>query len=160
LKTILSGKTSILVMIFITSLPLLQARESKQFSYSDWWDSGTGNYELSRVKSRTAAGDFDNDGKTDIAAMYDYLGKQAKIHVFKSNGSSFDQVEWWDSGKGNYEAVKLDNRLVAGDFDGDGNDDLAALYDYGQKQSKLHVFISNGTGFVQKEWWDSDKGKL
>lgn len=128
------------------------------FSMATWYESNANEFDVSAVKNRFVAGDFNGDGKDDLAVAYGYLNKQTKIHVFTSNGDSFAMSSWLDSGEGNYDIDNVGNRFVAGDFNNDGKDDLAALYDYGLNKAKIHAFISNGTVFESKEWWGTDEG--
>ncbi|MBP7552477.1 MAG: VCBS repeat-containing protein [Spirochaetes bacterium] len=128
------------------------------FTMATWYESNANEFDVSAVKNRFVAGDFNGDGKDDLAVAYGYLNKQTKIHVFTSNGDSFAMSSWLDSGEGNYDIDNVGNRFVAGDFNNDGKDDLAALYDYGLNKAKIHAFISNGTVFESKEWWGTDEG--
>jgi len=94
------------------------------------------------------AGDFNGDGKTDIANL-GVPGDGSDLMVFISNGLSFQTpVQWahmigwdWNTLKG-----------VAGDFSGDGKTDIAALGQPGSG-SDLTVFISTGNGFSGSPWW-------
>ena len=121
-----------------------------------WWDSGPGNWGWSNTKP--VVGDFNGDGKTDVAAFYDYGNNQTKLLVFLSNGTAFPTWQvWWDSGPGNWGWSNT--KPVVGDFNGDGKTDVAAFYDYGNNQTKLLVFLSNGTAFpTWQVWWDSGPG--
>ncbi|KHD37246.1 integrin [Clostridium acetobutylicum] len=122
-----------------------------------WWNS-TG-YDSNRVKGRVVAGDFNGDGKTDIAAMYDYGGSESRIHVFLSTGDSFNYTGangWWSTT--GYDANKVTGRLVAGDFNGDHKADIAAMYDYGNAETRIHVLTSNGDSFTYtgaNGWWNT-----
>ena len=68
-----------------------------------FWDSGVGNFELNRT--RLVGGDFNGDGKSDIAAFYDYGSAHAKGLVFtgSATGLSNGSAQFWDSGVGNFE---------------------------------------------------------
>jgi outer membrane protein OmpA-like peptidoglycan-associated protein len=117
-----------------------------------------GNYEPARVLSRVVSGDFTNDGKDDVAVMYDYLNKQAQVHLFTSSGSSFSRSSLWDSGKGNYSAASVASRITSGDFTGNKKSDIVTLYDYMKDSGRLHVFKNEGSKLKDVTWWDSGDG--
>ena len=132
------------------------------FSYNSggWWSTTSG-YALSNVGNRMVAGDFNGDGKDDIAAFYDYGSGAARLHVFLSTGSSFtyDSGGWWGTTSG-YSLSNVAGRLVSGDFNKDGRADVAAFYDYGSGAARLHVFLSTGGGFSYDSggWWSTTSG--
>jgi hypothetical protein len=47
---------------------------------------------------------------------------------------------------------------VAGDFDGDGNADIAAFYDYNNCTSAVFLFTFTGTSFAPTRTWLSGSG--
>ena len=130
------------------------------FGYEMWWEMPQ--YNPAGVTDRMVSGDFNGDGKDDIAAMYWYNGwngVSTAIHVFLSTGSSFNyqgNPGWWQSmqGPGSYLAPNATGRFVSGDFNGDGRDDLAALYDKGGNNVALHVWPSRGSSFGYETWWE------
>jgi hypothetical protein len=103
------------------------------------------------------AGDFNGDGKDDVAALYDYGGTVASWHVWLSTGTAFELQAgggWWSSSE--YAAYQATDRIVAGDFDGDGQDDVAAMYTYGVVEQHWHVWLSTGDSFDYQGndgWW-------
>ncbi|QHC21024.1 FG-GAP-like repeat-containing protein [Streptomyces sp. GS7] len=114
----------------------------------------------------TATGDFDGDGKTDLALLTDYGQSkdgrnQTALWVYTAKGDGFAEPRTvWDSGSDswNWESGKL----VAGDFDGDGNTDLGVLYNYGKEsdgrnRTGLWTFTSRGdAGFeAPRKVWES-----
>ncbi|MFC4326505.1 FG-GAP-like repeat-containing protein [Streptomyces andamanensis] len=115
-------------------------------------------------QAQVTAGDFDGDGKSDVAALYDY-GKDSQGHalaslwIFNSNGTSLrsPRVVWDNTTSWNWSS----STLTSGDYNGDGKTDIGVLYNYGQttdgkNQTKLWVFTSTGTGFqAPKIVWDS-----
>lgn len=127
------------------------------FNYwTSWYTESTpGHYLAESVTGRFAAGDYNNDGKDDIAAMYAYSSGATRIHVFKSNGSSFGNYETWytQNTPGYYKTEKVIDRFAAGDYNNDGKDDIATMYDYGDKTMQIHVFSSTGTTFNNWQAW-------
>ena len=89
------------------------------------YDTGEGQYDLSRAK--IAAADLDGDGRTDIASLYGYADGSVRVHVFAG------AANLTLAGVGGIATLgpgRLDwatTRLVAGDWDRDGKGDLATL---------------------------------
>lgn len=93
------------------------------------------------------AGDFNGDGLTDIAGAWNN-GGQTSIAVFLSDGRSFPGwTQWSDRDGGWGDSIKW----VAGDFDGDGKDDIAGAW-YNEGRVTLTVRQSTGSSFVPKHW--------
>ncbi|MCG8927781.1 FG-GAP-like repeat-containing protein [Lentzea sp. CC55] len=90
------------------------------------------------------AGDFNGDGKDDIATFT--RGEAGDVFVALSTGSGFagTTVKWHDRFGLHGEVVD------AGDFDGDGKDDIVTFTrgDAGD----VFVSFSDGTKFVQDGW--------
>ncbi|MGW2190416.1 FG-GAP-like repeat-containing protein, partial [Streptomyces sp. NPDC001719] len=111
-------------------------------------------------------GDFDGDGRDDVAVLYDYGRKddrsRSALWTFNSNGSGFNSPKQvWDSGTSeswNWASSKL----TVGDFNGDGKADIGVLYNMGatedgRNRTKLFVFTSTGSGFAAPvKVWDSN----
>ena len=133
------------------------------FSHYIWWDSTPlGGYSCAYISNRIVAGDFDHDGYIDdIAVMFDYGGGAMRIHVFKSNGNSFayqGASGWWATSSG-YSPSNINGRIVCINFDKSGlinhkNDDIVALYDYGNGNVKAHIWASNGNSFSYYWRWE------
>jgi hypothetical protein len=122
-----------------------------------WWSASSG-YGLSAVADRTVSGDFNGDGRAEVASFYDYGSGAARLHVWLSTGTGFSYTGgqgWWATASG-YGLSAVGNRMVAGDYNGDGYDDIATFYDYGSGTSRLHVWLSTGSGFTYQNgtgWW-------
>lgn len=91
----------------------------------------------------TVNGDFNGDGKTDLAAIYDYGNSTSGIWTFTGNGTGFTPNRVWSSGAGDWNATR--SRLFAGDFNGDGKSDLAAVYDHDSAGTSA-IWTWNGKG--------------
>ncbi|MFD4176602.1 FG-GAP-like repeat-containing protein [Streptomyces anulatus] len=117
-------------------------------------------------ESQVASGDFNGDGKEDIAAFYDNGpstegSNRSSLFAFYSNGTGFAEPKRVWSTPGGFTWSK--SQLTAGDFTGDGKDDLAVLYDTGASDTgaitSLYTFTSTGTGFSSpKKTWTTPGG--
>ncbi|MFC5722342.1 family 16 glycosylhydrolase [Streptomyces gamaensis] len=97
-------------------------RTPKTVWESTCWGGGT--------QSMTA-GDFDGDGKSDLALLYDYGAGHVRVFTLSANASGdggfggvvsrWDGVDWGSGTK----------FVTAGDFNGDGKSDLALFIDHG-----------------------------
>ncbi len=125
------------------------------FNWEYWYeDMAGGNFYASGVTGRYEAGDFNGDGKDDIAAMYGYADGRTRVHVWLSNGTSLNQRTAWfiQDTPYYYNTERVKNRFVAGDFNNDGKDDIATLHKYDGGTMMLHVFVSQGNTF---SWWQN-----
>ncbi|MHB0976304.1 MAG: hypothetical protein ACYC1U_03815 [Candidatus Aquicultorales bacterium] len=127
-----------------------------------WWKSATGNYNFSSAK--TVTGDFDGDAKADLVAIYRFGTNTTGFKYFKSTGTSYSvPTQFFYSTGWNWSNTKL----AASDFDGDGRDELAAYYSYGNAKTGVFVFNRNADGswtypasvFFSTSW-DLTKTKL
>jgi Matrixin len=104
------------------------------------------------------AGDFNGDGKTDLAKVFG--GALANIDVHLSNGSSFG-IQRWATDRGGFSDAQ---KWLAGDFNGDGKADLANIFNGGDGLAYIDVHLSTGNGFSTQRWanaqggfWDAQK---
>ncbi len=89
-------------------------------------------------------GDFNGDGKDDIAT---WLGKSTKqIYVATSHGSGMNESALWLDKIGD----SFDDVLKAADADGDGKRDLVLFSRHG---GQVYVALSTGAGFDSPQVW-------
>lgn len=119
-----------------------------------WYNSGINGLNISAIQDRIVAGDFNGDGKTDIGVVYDCGNSETKVYTFISSGNSFEKQLWISSPVGSIDAMRVTGRVVAGDFSGDGKDDIAGIYDYGGATAGVIVWKSTGTSFSDSSLWD------
>ncbi|MEU3350300.1 FG-GAP-like repeat-containing protein [Streptomyces sp. NPDC037389] len=134
------------------------------------WDSGTDSWRWEASKLTT--GDFNGDGKTDLAVLYNYGTEGGRtrsgLFTFTNQGTRFDAPKKvWDSSTSSWKSWNWDaSKLASGDFNGDGKTDLAVLYNYGKgadgrNGSALLTFSSNGNGVDEpRKVWDSSTSVL
>jgi hypothetical protein len=120
-----------------------------------WFWKSTG-WDWNRVK--LASGDFDGNGKADVAALVDDGHGTVTMWVLLSDGRTFSRPQvWWSATR--WELART--KVVAGDFNADGKTDVGLYYDYGGRTAKLWVLRSSGTAFVwPTTWWSSGTGKM
>jgi Ricin-type beta-trefoil lectin domain-like/FG-GAP-like repeat len=115
------------------------------------WDSGPGGFATNQA--RFVAGNINGtaDGGTsdEIVALYDDGNATARLFTFAAKAGGWSSAVWWSSGAGTFDAARA--RLSAGDFDGDGRSDVAALYDTGGGMRRLYTFTSTGSGFADRQ---------
>lgn len=110
------------------------------------------------------SGDFNNDGKTDIAGVYYVNSTQSKIYVWLNNGAggvSASTNGWW---AGSAYANNMAGRVVSGDFNKDGKLDIATVFNEGNPtecgsitpRTKILVWFNTGSAFNDPvSWWSS-----
>lgn len=97
-------------------------------------------------------GDFDGDGKTDIAYVFDDNG--ITIDMYHSAGTSFTASRWATQ-QGQY----VNGTLLTGDFDGDGKTDIAFVFEdlnpnptISDTVISIDVHRSQGSYFSNERW--------
>ncbi|MFJ6820686.1 FG-GAP-like repeat-containing protein [Streptomyces niveus] len=107
-----------------------------------WTSTGWGDWERTTIH----AGDFDGDGRDDIAAWYDYVDGHDAVHVFRSGatGAFGSPDEAWNTPIGTMWRDHM--KIVTGDYNGDGRDDLGALYGYDTGEVRAFTWTATAAG--------------
>lgn len=136
-----------------------------------WWKSNSGSFDATQLKGRFVAGDFSGtNGLDDIAGLRDLGNGSSSIVLLTANTSgSFSPNGYmynrWSSNPGSLDANQFTDRLVAGDFTGDGLLDIAGLRDLGSGSSSINLFTGrsdghfNPSGYAHTRW-SSNPGSL
>ena len=93
---------------------------------------------------RYVAGEFTGDGRDDIARVFDD-GGLTSIDVFRSLGGAFDLGQRAMTRVGGFWP---EQRYLAGDFDGDGDDDIARVFSEATGEVSIDVLSSSAQGFA------------
>jgi hypothetical protein len=107
---------------------------------------------------RLAGADFDGDGRPDLAFFYQTGEEAARIDILTSDGAVFafaDPESWWQGDPG--YAFENVVHALAGDFDGDGRTDLAALVEGPDCVAWTPVLLAQEDRFAEPalgEWWN------
>jgi hypothetical protein len=109
-----------------------------------WGSSTFGDWNRTHIH----AGDFNGDGRDDIAAWYDYADGHDAIHVLTSTpaGGFNTPVQRYETASGNFTYSAM--RVVPGDYNGDGIDDLAAMYSYSDGHEKMVTWTTRTDGGI------------
>ncbi|MCP3820392.1 FG-GAP-like repeat-containing protein [Streptomyces sp. A3M-1-3] len=109
------------------------------------------------------AGDFNGDRRDDVATWYDYTDGSDGIHTFISlstdtDGKFASPKAAWNAGPDRFTASRM--QLTAGDYNGDGRDDLATMYGYNDGSIKLFTWTikTDGTFNEPAAGWLSPAG--
>jgi murein peptide amidase A len=65
------------------------------------WYGGPNNIDASRTK--LVSGDYDGDGKSDVAMLYDYGKATSRLWIFKSDGTTLTPSMAWRSQTGGFD---------------------------------------------------------
>jgi hypothetical protein len=120
------------------------------------WASGAGSWDWHRTK--LTSGDYDGDGFSDVAALYDYDNALSRVWLFRGTATGLAAPrELWASGAGNWDWKRT--TLTSSDYDGDGFSDVAALYGYDGAFSRVWLFRGTASGLAApRELWASGAG--
>jgi len=99
-----------------------------------------------------AAGDFNGDGKTDIAAIWNNGGNNT-MSLRLSTGSGFT-IATWATNAGGWQDSTV---WLPGDFNGDGRMDLAGIWHEGNATS-IAVYPNDGSRFAGWTQWSQRDG--
>ena len=140
---------------------VFRADESR-FQPETWLGSEAGAFEAARCGERVVAGDFNGDGRSDLACMYDDGVGSQHIVVLKSSGARLEPETWLRRSTPEFDPARCDGRFAVGRLDGDELDDLACMYDFGTRsghphgqaaESRILAFLSTGRDFGRVAAW-------
>lgn len=98
-------------------------------------------------RQKWRAGDFNGDGLTDLAKVFDHEGR-ASIDVHLSSGSAFS-ISRWATRQGDFWDKQ---KWMTGDFNGDGLTDFAKAFDSWAGLANIDVHWSTGATFEIARW--------
>lgn len=134
------------------------SRKQGGFSPYRWWIGKTGAFDWSRAK--ILPGDFNGDGRVDLAFLYNYATRPTALWVFttKPRGGFYPKI-WWSAKPNTFMANRI--KIVSGYFNWDKNADIAVLYKEPDESNSVITLLSNGAGkFSPRLLWQSTAGEL
>lgn len=125
------------------TLTVRLAQPNKKFIVMHWLPDAGGWMDTSMYM----AGDFNGDGKSDIAVAWNN-GGMTSIAVYRSVGDKFIGTGQWSDRDGGWgDTVKW----MAGDFDGDGKTDIGTAWN-NNGLTTLTIRKSDGVKFTPIHW--------
>ncbi|MER6994592.1 FG-GAP-like repeat-containing protein [Streptomyces sp. NPDC000410] len=96
--------------------------------------------------SEVLGGDFNGDKRKDLAVFYDLGNATSRLYTFtaKADGSFNLPFASWTSSAGGWDSSR--SQAAAGDFNGDGREELVARYAYDDDTEALWYFVTSATG--------------
>lgn len=111
------------------------------------WKVAAGNWNFQRMT--VSSGDFNGDGRDDVAAWYDYADGSDTLWTFTSNVEGGFNAPFPSMTRPNGGWSRSKDKPVTGDFNGDGRDDLAVFHGYTDGSNKIWTFLATPTGGFQ-----------
>jgi N-acetylneuraminic acid mutarotase len=111
-------------------------------------------YNSSDGATHPAAGDFDGDGKDELAiGLGTYTTTGGYVDIRDDSNAGFTHMAWTRVPWSAYNASNGATYPAAGDFDGDGSDELAiGLGTYTTRGGYVEIKDDAGSGFAHLSW--------
>lgn len=101
------------------------------------------------------AGDFDKDGKDEALIFYDYGNNVTAVFELNINSDgTFTSKKVYEATQ--FAGSQIKNKTVAGDYNGDGKDEVAMFYDYGNATTRILSLVNNNGNYSLTETWFSN----
>lgn len=124
-------------------LYIFERQTTGEFTYR--YVGRTGLFNNQALKNRVTAGDIDGDGIDEMLGLYNYSGEMGLWYFRQNSDMAFS---YGLIGKtATLDPDCIDNRVAAGDFDGDGVDEVGILYDHKENYTEMMVLerLSDGS---------------
>ncbi|MCA2217177.1 discoidin domain-containing protein [Jidongwangia harbinensis] len=117
-----------------------------------WFDSGPDRFDFDRTT--VLAGNVSGAGKADLILVQHHGNGDTSAVGLLSDGDRLTAERFWQSGGADtFDPARA--KLVAGDFTGGRETDLAVLYDEGFAKSRYSLLRSTGSAFTPAARWSA-----
>lgn len=111
-------------------------------------------FNASAITDKVVSGDLDGDGKDEVIALYDYDNRETGMFRFDAepgNPNKFNHQKVWTNTQ--FDAKQI-VAVTCGDYNGDGKDEVAVFYDYGNNLIKAWVIAKTSRGYESHVAWE------
>ena len=121
--------------------------------------SGPANNRGCPLAGHSVTGNFNGDAYTDIVSFFDEGNDSVSAWLFSGTGTGISHEQMlWSTGQGQWNWSN--STFVAGDFNGDGKDDVIGFYDYGNDNLGVWLFPGTGSGIGHGQFlWSTGPGQ-
>jgi hypothetical protein len=126
--------------------------------YAGTWYTSPDKFNLATVGDRFAVGDYNGDGKADVAMAYDLNNGEMRIDRLISTGSRFSNLTTSSALKA-FHLANVAGRMASGDVNGDHRDDVVMAYQTADGKLSLHVWL-NGVDYAGTWYTSPEKFNL
>ena len=126
------------------------------FTADELWRSRKGKLDVRKVK--WLAADVNADGIADGVALLDLGRGRSRFVFYLNDGDKAVPKTAWTSKKGAFFWARA--KLAVGDLNGDGRDDVIALYDRGKSGVALYSFMSTGSALTMSTGWTAPRASF
>ncbi|MYV60915.1 esterase, partial [Streptomyces sp. SID4931] len=111
----------------------------------------------SRDRTTVYSGDFDGDGRDDIAAHYDHSDGSDAFHTWLADSGGLLSTHRASARIAAGKLTRSSMKIAAGDYNGDGRDDLGFMHGYANGTIRMWTLpsLSNGTFGAYSGGWAS-----
>jgi hypothetical protein len=126
--------------------------------YAGKWYTSPDKFNLATVGDRFTVGDYNGDGKADVALAYDLNNDKMRIDRLISTGLGFSNLTTSPVLK-RFRLASVAGRIASGDVNGDHKDDIVMACQNADGKLSLHVWL-NGIDYAGKWYTSPDKFNL
>ncbi len=105
-------------------------------------------------------GDFDGDGKADLAAINGFDWNHPHLALLRSTGTGLNLIKNYGLSLPNAFTMARNDRFLWGDLNGDGTSDLVVYNKEDWSDVVMGIFFSSATGLAPTRQYGFNTGKL
>ena len=135
---------------------MLQSKGAGGFEIVRRFDLELPGWDDMRDHDEFFVGDYDGDGREDIAVFNGRDWSMGYLEILRSTGNNLVAVRRYDEELPGWDDMKPNDEFYVGDFDGDGRDDLYVVNLTDWSMGYLEMLRSTGSGLSYVRRYDEE----